>query len=366
MPFCASKCAYCDFYSRVRQDQKAAYLDALCAEIKSYAPQRLSADTIFFGGGTPSILQPKEIGRIISVIRNTFFLTNDAEITMEANPETVDTAYLSDVRALGVNRLSYGVQSAVSKELSALGRRHTFPRAMQAVEEARTAGFENISLDLMLGIPYQTMDTLRITLREILALNPEHLSCYLLKIEEGTPFYRRHAENLCASEDDTADFYLTACRILREHGYWHYEISNFALQGFESRHNLKYWRDEPYLGFGPAAHSCLKGKRFFNPPDLSRYIERSGLCAESETEEAAGNAAERIMLGLRLTEGVDIQEIGRQDAAFSETEQAKFLTRCKRFQKSGLLTIDGSKVALTEMGMLVSNMLLAEILPDYA
>lgn len=364
VPFCASKCAYCDFYSRVRQDQKAAYLDALCAEIRSYAPQKLTADSIFFGGGTPSILRPEELRQILTTIRETFSLTDDAEITMEANPETVDISYLFAVRKIGVNRLSYGVQSAIQKELSALGRRHTFPRAIQAVQDARSAGFHNISLDLMLGIPYQTMETLQETLREILALEPEHLSCYLLKIEEGTPFYRRHAEILCASEDDTADFYLETCQTLRAQGYRHYEISNFAREGFESRHNLKYWRDEPYLGFGPAAHSCINGRRFYNPPDLDAYIAAEGLCARSETNQPAGRAAERLMLGLRLAEGVDLSKIGRQDPAFSEALQAEFLARCARFRKAGLLVLDGNKVALTENGMLVSNTLLCEILPD--
>ncbi len=364
VPFCASKCAYCDFYSRVRQDQRGAYLDALRAEIESHASKGLSADTVFFGGGTPSILRTEEVSWILAAIRKAFSLTDSAEITIEANPETVDTASLSALRALGINRLSYGVQSAVQKELSALGRRHTFPQAVQAIESARAAGFQNISLDLMLGIPYQTAETLDETLLEILALRPEHLSCYLLKIEEGTPFFHRHMENLCASEDETADFYLQTCRRLRENGYRHYEISNFALPGFESRHNLKYWRDQPYLGFGPAAHSCFAGKRFYNPADLSRYIASGGLCAQSETEEVAGSAAERLMLGLRLTEGIDVSGIGRLDPAFSEAEQAGFLARCRRFQKAGLLTIDGGRVVLTETGMLVSNMLLSEILPD--
>ena len=364
VPFCASKCAYCDFYSRVRQDQRQDYLDALLAEIGSYAPQRLRADSVFFGGGTPSLLSPEELGRIMTALRQAFTFTEDAEITMEANPETVDADYLRAVRQLGINRLSFGVQSAVQKELSALGRRHTFPRAVQAAEDARSAGFTNLSLDLMLGIPYQTMETLRETLREVLALRPEHLSCYLLKIEEGTPFYRKHAEALCASDDDTADFYLEVCRAMREAGYRHYEISNFARPGFESRHNLKYWRDEPYIGFGPAAHSCLSGKRFYNPADLAEYIAAGGLCGRNESEEPAGSASERLMLGLRLSEGIDIQAIGALDPSFSAEEQRAFLNRCKRFEKAGLLTIKDGQVALTEEGMLVSNLLLSEILPE--
>ena len=364
VPFCASKCAYCDFYSRVRQDQRSGYINALLAEIGSYASRQLRADSVFFGGGTPSLLSPDELGRIMAALRQAFILAEDAEITMEANPETVDAEYLRAVRQLGINRLSFGVQSAVQRELSALGRRHTFPRAVQAVEDARSAGFDNLSLDLMLGIPYQTAESLQETLREVLALRPEHLSCYLLKIEEGTPFYRKHAETLCASEDDTADYYLAVCRALRENGYGHYEISNFARPGFESRHNLKYWRDEPYIGFGPAAHSCLDGKRFYNPADLAAYIAADGLCGQSETEEPAGSASERLMLGLRLSEGIDVQEIGKKDPSFSAEEQRAFLGRCKRFEKAGLLAVKEGHVALTEEGMLVSNLLLSELLPD--
>ena len=182
VPFCASKCGYCDFYSRVRQDQKAAYLDALESEITGWASCGLRADTIFFGGGTPSLLTPTELERILRTVRAAFELLPDAEVTMEANPETVDQAYLKAAAGLGINRLSFGVQSAVDRELKALGRKHTFARAAEAVSDARVVGFSNISVDLMLRIPYQTADSLHQTLTEILALAPQHLSCYLLKI----------------------------------------------------------------------------------------------------------------------------------------------------------------------------------------
>jgi oxygen-independent coproporphyrinogen-3 oxidase len=363
VPFCGSKCAYCDFYSRVRQDQRAAYLDALENEIHAYAARGLAADTVFFGGGTPSLLTPEEVGRILTALRESFALSDGAEVTMEANPETVDLPYLSAVRRLGVNRISFGVQSAQDEELHALGRKHTFARAVQAVGDARAAGFDNISLDLMLGIPYQTAETLDDTLKKVLALSPEHLSCYLLQIEEGTPFYRRHIETLCASEDETADMLLRVSDTLRGAGYAHYEISNFALPGRESRHNRKYWQDLPYLGFGPSAHSCLDGRRFFNPASLDRYIAQRGLCAESETDEPAGTASERLMLGLRLQEGVCLSALEAL-CSFPPSEQDAFLKRCAPYARAGLLTVTGDRVALTERGMLVSNMLLSEILPD--
>ena len=364
VPFCASKCAYCDFYSRVRQDQKAGYLDALEQEMFGWKNRGLKADTVFFGGGTPSLLTPSELERIVHAVKTNFALLPDAEVTMEANPETVDQAYLEAVAALGINRLSFGVQSAIDRELKALGRRHTYERAVQAVSDAKAASFSNISVDLMLGIPYQTADSLRVTLSQILALAPQHVSCYLLKIEEGTPFYRKNAGQLCASEDETADFYLTVARTLRQAGYHHYEISNFALPGFESHHNLKYWRDQPYLGFGPAAHSCIDGRRFYNPPDLQQYIETDGRCSLREESGAVQDAAERLMLGLRLDEGVDLSEIGKKDPSFDEQAQRQFLKKAAVYERAGLLEVDSSRVFLTEEGMLVSNMLLARLLPD--
>ena len=364
VPFCASKCGYCDFYSRVRRDQMEGYLDALEREIDGWKHRGLKADTVFFGGGTPSLLTSAQLERVMNAVRENFELLPCAEITMEANPETVDTASLKAAYQLGINRLSYGVQSAVDNELKALGRKHTFARAVQAVLEAREAGFSNISLDLMLGIPYQTAESLQTTLTEILALAPQHISCYLLKIEEGTPFYRKNAAQWCASEDETADFYLTVARTLRAAGYRHYEISNFAKPGFESRHNLKYWHDEPYIGFGPAAHSCIDGKRFYNPSDLGQYIETQGNCSLLEESGPVQDASERMMLGLRLAEGIDLSQIGRLDTNFDTAAQQAFLKKAAVFEKAGLLTVTGSRVSLTEEGMLVSNMLLASLLPD--
>ncbi len=362
VPFCASKCAYCDFYSRVRQDQKEAYILALCKDIRSWKERGLRTGTLFFGGGTPSLLTEKDFTRIFEALEESLPILSGAEVTLEANPETVTADFLSALRRIGFNRISFGVQSAVDKELHALGRRHTFDRAKKAFYDAGAAGFENISLDLMLGIPYQTAGSLEETLKKITELHPAHLSYYLLKIEEGTPFYFRHAEKNCVSDDETADFYLRVCRKLEESGYIHYEISNFSLPGYESRHNLKYWRDEPYLGFGPAAHSCLDGRRFFNLPDLDAYIRADRSCVRAEDDSPAQDAFERLMLGLRLREGVDLSQIACLDASFDAEKQRFFLKKAELFLKNGLMGFSDGRFFLTERGMLVSNILLAELL----
>lgn len=347
VPFCASKCAYCDFYSRVRRDQLPDYLSALKREIESWQDKGVTADTLFFGGGTPSLLAPEQIGELVALCREIFAL--DGEITMEANPDTVTAESLKGYRAAGVSRLSFGVQSAVDSELKLLGRKHTFADAVRAVRAAREAGFDNLTLDLMLGIPEQNASSLQTTLEKITALRPEHLSCYLLKIEEGTPFFKRHMEKLCADEDETADFYLTVCHYLRKLGYHHYEISNFALPGYESRHNLKYWRCEDYLGFGPAAHSCFGGRRFYHPADLAAYIAGG----EPVDDGPSGSPEEKLMLALRLDEGA---------APLQDYDWGGFMKRCAPFIRAGLMTERDGRIALTEDGFLLSNSILAQIL----
>ena len=347
VPFCASKCAYCDFYSRVRRDQLPDYLTALKREISGWKDKGVTADSLFFGGGTPSLLTPEQIGELITLCREIFAL--EGEITMEANPDTVTAESLKGYRGAGVNRLSFGVQSAIDPELKLLGRKHTFADAERAVAAAREAGFDDLSLDLMLGIPEQTSESLQLTLDRITALKPEHLSCYLLKIEEGTVFFKRHMETLCADEDTTADFYLAVCERLKKLGYRHYEISNFALEGHESRHNLKYWRCEDYLGFGPAAHSCFGGRRFYHPADLASYISGSGLVDDGPS----GSAEEKLMLALRLEEGA---------APLPDYDWAAFRKRCAPYLKAGLMAEKGDRLAFTEEGFLLSNTLLAEIL----
>lgn len=351
VPFCASKCGYCDFYSKVRRDLMPEYLAALRTEIEGFRGKGVTADSLFFGGGTPSLLSPEDVGTLLSLCREVFSL--EGEITLEANPDSVSLETLGGYRRAGVNRLSFGVQSALDQELKALGRKHRFSDAAAAVQSARQAGFENISLDLMLGIPHQTAESLRVTLEEMTALRPEHLSCYLLKIEEGTPFARRHMETLCAGEDETADFYLMTASYLKEAGYRHYEISNFAKPGFESAHNLKYWRCEDYLGFGPAAHSCFGGRRFFHPADLEEYLSANGKVRD---DGPAGAPEEKLMLALRLDEGACA---GMLPPSF---DWGAFRRRCQPYINAGLMEERQGALRLTERGFLLSNSLLAEIL----
>ena len=355
VPFCASKCGYCDFYSRVRPDLIAPYIAALKEELRRWEGRGLQADTLFFGGGTPSLLPPREVGALISLCRRIFSLGAEAEVTLEANPDTVSLESLAGYRRAGVNRLSMGMQSAVAKELRLLARSHSPEAVKLAVGAAREAGFDNLSLDLMLGLPRQTMDSLKYSLEAATALNPEHLPCYILKIEKNTAFNRRLMQRYCPSDDLTADFYLAVSHFLQEHGYAHYEISNFAQPGRESLHNLKYWRSEDYLGFGPAAHSCFAGQRFFHPADVVQYINTKG--QDRIADGPAGSAEERLMLALRLAEGVCPQNLP------DSFDWADFISRCAPYEKGGLMArTDAGGIRLTERGFLLSNSILANLL----
>ena len=279
IPFCRQRCSYCDFntYTTIG-DLQSAYVDALAAEIRHVgaAGQTPAVHTIFFGGGTPSLLSPAQVAALLSAARESFAVSPEAEITMEANPGTVDTAYLSAVRALGVNRLSYGVQSALPGELALLGREHDFAAAVAAVEAARAAGFDNLNLDLIYGLPGQSVADWERTLAAVLPLNVEHISLYCLTIEPGTPMQRwLHNGTIHAPDPDTAaDQYEAACRELAAAGFDHYEISNWARPGRECRHNVVYWRNEPYLGLGAGAHGSAAGYRYQVVRQPRAYIRR--------------------------------------------------------------------------------------------
>lgn len=354
VPFCRSKCGYCDFYSLTREDLRESYIKRVVEEIHSYQGKGIQADTLFIGGGTPSLLETSEVGNLLSACREVFDLKG--EITIEANPDSVSLNYLKTIRQAGVNRISFGAQSGIDRELQALGRRHNSKQIAEAVQWAREAGFDNLSLDVMLGIPHQTSDTLRKTLQFMTALQPEHLSCYLLKIEEETPFYRQHAENLCADEDRTADFYLQMVETLQKNGYLQYEISNFSQKGYKSQHNLKYWHCEEYLGFGPASHSFYNGKRFYHSASLENYLTSPtfAICPDGE----GGNMEEQILLRLRLTEGIDLSSLPDKNQANT------LLKRSLSYQKDGLMTFNGSHLSFTPKGFLVSNAILAKLLSE--
>lgn len=354
VPFCRSKCGYCDFYSLTRENLRETYVKRVIEEIYTYENKGIPADTLFLGGGTPSLLTASEIERLVGACREVFCLKG--EITMEANPDSVSPEYLSGVRKAGINRISFGAQSGIDRELQALGRRHNAEQIKQAVTWARKAGFENLSLDVMLGIPYQTSESLDTTLHFMTSLQPEHLSCYLLKIEEGTPFYRQHAENLCVTEDLTADFYLQTVEMLQNSGYFQYEISNFAKIGYNSQHNLKYWRCEEYLGVGAAAHSFFNGKRFYHSASIEEYLTLPDFAVIPDGK--GGGAEEQIFLRLRLCEGIDTAAL--PDAKWAD----RLLNRSKKYQKAGLMRFNGGQLSFTPEGFLVSNTILAELLSD--
>ncbi|MBQ7288941.1 MAG: radical SAM family heme chaperone HemW [Clostridia bacterium] len=353
-PFCESKCNYCDFYSaRFPAEKQQAYIAALCNQISDYGARlSLSADTLYLGGGTPTVLQAEALVQTIKTAKQQF--GPFAEITVEANPaDRLGDTFLS-LRQAGVNRLSLGVQSADLTELQRLGRRHTPEQVVRCVADSRAAGIQNLSLDLMLGIPGQTAESLQHTLDFCLALAPEHISAYMLKIEEGTPFGRICPPGL-PSEDETAALYLQMCDTLRTAGYLHYEISNFCKPGFESRHNLKYWTLSPYLGIGPGAHSFIDGKRFYFPRSLDSFL--SNPCSIPDGD--GGDENEYVMLRLRLAEGLNYKEYQR---LYQKDFAALHEKQIAQLQQNGLVHPSTERLALTEKGFLLSNSIILQLL----
>lgn len=338
VPFCVRKCPYCDFYSVTDTKLADNYTAAVVRNIKA---RNVKADTVYFGGGTPSLLSAKQIYSMLSAVD----IASDSEITIECNPNSVDEKYLADIFSAGVNRISFGVQSLSDKELSALGRLHDAETAMKAVNSAYKAGFRNISADLMLATAYQTKETLAETIEKLVKLPICHVSAYMLKIEEGTAYGKNETiRSLIPDEDETADMYLEAVQMLEEKGFAQYEISNFAHKGFESRHNLKYWRCEEYYGIGPSAHSYIDGVRKACPPSVERFFN-SELQEEIVTEENGGEYEEKLMLALRLTqEGIPLSALPQDK-----------LPIAKQLEKSGLLRLENERLMLTPNGCLVSN-----------
>lgn len=352
VPFCAKKCPYCDFYALpYRRDTVSAYVDALCRNITAL-PASLTVDTVYLGGGTPSLLSGDALLRILQCLRQRISVTQDAEITLEANPCTMTPKALSAWKTAGINRVSVGVQSFVDAELKLLGRNHTAKKAIAAIENAALVGFKNLSLDLMLGTPLQTAESLAQSIRTALALPITHLSAYLLKIEEGTPFGQSPPE--IADADTAADYYTQLSSAMRDAGFVHYEISNYAKHGFESRHNCKYWLCQPYIGLGAAAHSCYHGKRSFVPDDLQGFL-LSPLQTECEEFPIACDDEERIMLGLRLSKGISPDDFPHK----KEQLLRKAAPLIPRY-----LTYHEGRLALTEDGMLVSNAVIVHLLDE--
>ncbi len=350
VPFCTGKCPYCNFYS-VRYDRTAAerYTEAVCRNCRQI-PSESEADTLYFGGGTPSLLSGEQLKAIIRCVKESCAFSGDAEITLEANPLTVTDRALSAWKEAGINRLSLGVQSFQSEVLEQLGRRHTPEQAASAVRRAHDAGFENLSVDLMIGLANQEPDCFARDLETACSLPVSHISAYLLKIEEHTPFYENPPALL--GSDAQAERYLMMHDYLTDRGFLHYEISNFAKPGFRSRHNCKYWRLEPYFAFGPSAHAFHGGKRYAVPHDLYAFCG-SPLQPETVTESDAGSLTERVMLGLRLSEGLclaDFPSVREQLLRAAAPLIPQFLSLC-----------DG-RLSMTPEGWLVSNSVLVRLL----
>ena len=370
IPFCRSKCDYCDFYSLSgREGRMDHYQKALLAHLRETAPltQGIPVDSVYFGGGTPSFYGAKRLKELLATLHKLFQIEKDAEITVECNPDSVDLRALCTLRKAGVNRLSLGMQSAQAEELAAIHRIHTPQQTDQAAGLARKAKFNNLSLDLIYGLPGQTMDSWKATVEHALSLIPQHLSCYGLKVEEGTPLARRVAEGEVLPDDDQqADLYLWTVGRLARAGYPQYEISNFAKPGCASRHNLKYWTLGEYAGFGPGAHSDFGGVRYAYTKDLEGYIrgvrDHAPMLSESDRIPPLDRDTEWVMLGLRTTAGLDPKAFERRFRR-RFTCFLPFLDQCAR---AGYAVEEDGRWHLTPRGFLVSNQIIGGMLDALA
>ena len=367
IPFCRSKCQYCDFYSLACKDDKLmdGYLEAVCAHIKetgALAPG-YKVDTVYFGGGTPSFFGADGLAIILTTIRRNFDVDNNAEITFECNPDSVSDKLLHRLRAEGFNRVSLGIQTDNDDVLKKLGRPHTYAQAVTAYQRIRKAGFRNVSVDLMYGLPGQTLHSWQETLDNVLKLLPEHISCYGLKVEEGTPLWDYKDAAGLPDDDLQADMYLAAVELLRSRGYRQYEISNFCRKGLYSRHNMKYWTGGEYLGFGPSASSDFAGKRFTLCRDIQTYIQgiRDGGEVMEDVQEIPlrERAGEYLMLRLRTQQGIAADEYERMFLLPFEPLQ-KVLAEQRALGYVGIN--DQGRWYLTPKGYLISNTILSDLL----
>ena len=367
VPFCRSKCQYCDFYSVTTKDDRLldGYLDAICAHVKeagALAPSYI-VDTIYFGGGTPSFFGADGMATILTAIRRSFDVSNSAEITFEANPDSVSPKLLRKLHSEGFNRVSLGIQCDNDEILEKIGRPHNYAQAVAAVKQIRRAGFRNLSLDLIYGLPGQTLASWEKTLQNVLKLEPEHISCYGLKVEEGTPLHK-YQEFLNLPDDDMqADMYLRTVEILRSKGFRQYEISNFCRRNNESKHNLKYWTGGEYLGFGPDASSDFAGKRFKMVRSLRSYIDGvlTGGQVIDDLQEIPQRerAGEYLMMRLRTNLGISAKEYEKQYLLpFAPLEKA--LLKCA--DRGHAVKLENGHWRLTPEGFLVSNAIISDLL----
>lgn len=367
VPFCRSKCQYCDFYSVATKEDALmdGYLGAVCAHIREAGPQAPNylVDTIYFGGGTPSFFGADGMAAILTAIRKSFDVSEDAEITFEANPDSITDKLLRRLRSEGFNRVSLGIQCDDDGILKLLGRAHNYRQAVDAVKLIRKRGFRNLSVDLMFGLPGQTTNAWLKTLRNVLALKPEHISCYGLKLEENTLLYENRDFYVMADDDTQADMYLGAVELLKEQGYRQYEISNFCRKGQVSRHNMKYWTGGEYLGFGPDASSDFGGQRFSMVRDVRAYMEgiRMGgqVLRECQQVTVRERAGEYLMMRLRTTLGIEPKEYEKLHLMPFYPLEKKLVQLAK--QGLAVCTYDG-RWHLTPQGMLLSNSIITDLL----
>ena len=363
VPFCLSKCPYCDFCSfpGSNGEDREHYVAAVLREITECDFPVRRATSVFFGGGTPSLLSEKQFDALLSAVTKKYGLSDDAELTFEMNPATADREKLRALRSLGFNRVSVGCQTTDDGELKALGRAHTAEGVYKAYEDALAAGFANVNIDLMYGTPRQTAESFAKTLSTVLSLAPTHISAYGLIVEEGTPFYERQSTLGLPGEDAEADLYAMASKTLRAAGYRHYEVSNYARPGYECRHNLLYWRQGEYAGYGLSAASHIAGVRTTNTRDLKAYLAAP---AESVAEKVVikdGDAEyEYIMLALRTGDGIDESDFQRR---FGHDFRSTYREKLAPYAKRGLLVFDGERTALSDEGLYLGSALLRDLLP---
>ena len=348
IPYCKKKCNYCDFYScggceAVPQE----YVSAVIREIKAYS--QLKCRTVYFGGGTPSLLTANQVADILAVCH----ILPGAEITLEANPDTLTQEKLDGFYAAGINRLSIGVQTVYDKSLQTLGRIHSAEKAGKAFDMAKAAGFTNISGDVMLGLDNYSVREMKDTIDFLIDHGATHISAYMLKVEEGTPFYYNRPDHL-ATEEELADYYLACCEYMAEKGYTQYEISNFCLDGYHSRHNSIYWQLDDYLGIGPSAHSCMDGKRFYYPRDLKAFIEGCKPVYDGEVD-----ADDYIMLSLRLKEGLDINKLKEK---WGLVIVSRTMKKLEIYKNQGFITVEKGCISLTPSGFLAENVIASDIM----
>lgn len=366
IPFCKTRCTYCDFYTEVAPKRIPALIDSIVKELhlrKDYLPQR-SIQTIYFGGGTPSLLSESDFRKIFDTIFALYQVDNDAEITFEANPDDLTPDFFNSIQSLPFNRISIGIQSFDDADLKRINRRHTADEALQAVKNAQKAGFANISVDLIYGLPYQTIASWEKQLNKVLELGVQHISAYGLTYEEGTVLWKeREAGKLETVDDETMnEMYKLLLHRLQQGGFEAYEISNFALKGFRSRHNASYWKQQPYLGVGPSAHSYDLQSRQWNVASITKYIsaiDNNKPFFEREELTLTERYNDYVMVSLRTAEGIDIHLL---EEMFGAELKQYCLENAKNHIQNGTLTYTADTLKLTTEGVFVSNLILSELI----